>query len=47
MAKNASLTLKKYFEAHITIIAQEYRRVLARETGSTPPAPLPAYRVSE
>lgn len=44
MAKNASLTLKKYFEAHITIIAQEYRRVLARETGSTPPAPLPAYR---
>ena len=44
-AKNACLTLKKYFEAHIGIIADEYKRNAARDSGNALPTPIPAYRV--
>lgn len=44
MAKNACLTLKKYFEAHITIIADEYKRSSARDSRNPIPTPIPAYK---
>ena len=44
MAKNACLTLKKYFEAHISIIADEYKRSSARDNGNPLPTPIPAYK---
>lgn len=44
MAKNACLTLRKYVEAHIGIIADEYKRAAARDKGNPLPTPVPAYK---
>ncbi|XP_047124036.1 DDB1- and CUL4-associated factor 1 isoform X2 [Hydra vulgaris] len=44
MVKNACLTLKKYFTAHVSIIYHNLKRSLARVNNSSPPPPTPAYK---
>jgi len=40
------MALRKYFTAHLNIRADAVRRSLARFKGSSPPVPVPAYKVN-
>lgn len=44
-AKHTCLALRRYFDAHLNIRADAWRRSMARNHGSTPPVPVPAYKV--
>lgn len=43
--KHTLMALRKYFSAHLFIRADAVRRSLARNMGSAPPVPVPAYKV--
>ena len=43
--KHTVMALRKFFEAQLSIKADEVRRKLARKEGTLPPAPTPAYKV--
>ena len=46
-AKHTCLALRRYFDAHLNIRADAWRRSMARNHGSTPPVPVPAYKVQK
>ena len=43
--KHTCMALRRYFDAHIALKADNLRRNLARSKGGSPPPPTPAYKV--
>lgn len=44
--KHACMALRRYFDAHVAIKANDLRRALTRSRGGSPPTPIPAYKVT-
>ena len=45
-ARHTCMALRRYFDAHLAVRTDHFRRSSARHDGSSPPVPVPAYKVT-